>query len=257
MRKSLFIICYVVIAIFFFARSTKAEIQIDQSNLPVWDGGWTAMSWDQSQTFQPGLPILTGVDIDILTANPHLGDDVITVEILKSDVVLATASQLVTAGSEGLLHFDFPTEVYVNIGETYLLSVPGTKDTFGWKFGGDTYPNGIRFLGEMEKPYHDWFFQTYGIPATPADMLAGTGLFIMDEVDSGNIAPELEVSLLVKINAALAALDKGNPNAAKVAMNDLKALINQVEALVDKKITPEVAAEVIQRATAIIVVLGG
>lgn len=214
------------------------------------------MSWDKSQTFQPGLPILTGVDIDIYNANPHLGDDTITVEILKFDVVLATASQLVTAGFEGLLHFDFPTEVYVNIGETYVLSVPGTKDTFGWKFGGDTYPNGIRFLGEMEKPYHDWFFQTYGIPKHDV-MLTGTALFIMDEVDSGNIAPELEGSLLVKINTALVALDRGNPNAAKVAKNNLKALVNQVEDQTDEKITPEAAAEIIHRANDIIAELGG
>lgn len=244
-------------AIFFFARSAKANIQIDQSNLQIGEWAWTAMSWDKSQTFQPGLPILTGVDIDIHIANSHLGADTITVEILKSDVVLATASQLVSIDFEGLLHFDFPTEVYVNIGETYVLSVPGTKDTFGWKFGGDTYSNGIRFLGVKEKPLTDWFFQTYGIPATPAVMLDGTALFIMDEVDSGNIAPELEGSLLVKINAALAALDKCNPNAAKVAKNDLKALVNQVEDQTDKKITPEVAAEIIQRANAIIAVLGG
>jgi len=253
MRK-ISIICFVVTAIFFFARSAKANIQIDQSNLPVWDGGWTAMSWDQSQTFQPGMPILTGVDIAILTANPHLIDDIITVEILKSDVVLATASQLVSVGFTGLLHFDFPTEVAVNVGETYLLSVPGTKDTFGWKFGGDTYSNGIRFLGVNEKPGTDWFFQTYGIPATPAVMLAGTALFIMDEVDSGNIDPELEGSLLVKLDAALAALDKGNP---KVAMNDLKALINHVEAQTNKKITPEAAAEIIQQANDIIATLAG
>ena len=136
-----------------------------------------------------------------------------------------------------------------------MLSVPGTKDTFGWKFGGDTYSNGIRFLGEEEKPYHDWFFQTYGIPATPAVMLAGTALFIMDEVDSGNIDPELEGSLLVKLDAALAALDRGNPNNAKVAINDLKALINQIEAQVNKKITPEAAAEIIDRTNAIIAAL--
>jgi hypothetical protein len=91
----------------------------------------------------------------------------------------------------------------------------------------------------------------------PPILIAGLGLFIMDEVDSGNIAPELEGSLLVKIDAALAALDRGNPNDAKVAMNDLKALINQVEAQIDKKITPEAAAEIIQQANATIAALGG
>jgi hypothetical protein len=40
-------------------------------------------------------------------------------------------------------------------------------------------------------------------------------------------------------------------------MNDMKALINQVEAQTDKKITPETAAEIIQQANATIAALGG
>jgi len=95
------------------------------------------------------------------------------------------------------------------------------------------------------------------LAATPEMMLAGLALFIMDEVDAGNIDAEMEGSLLAKINAALAALDRDNPNDAKVAMNDLKALVNQVEAQTDKKITPETAAEIIQRANDIIADLGG
>lgn len=98
-------------------------------------------------------------------------------------------------------------------------------------------------------------FTTIG--GTPEMMLAELALLILDEVDSGNIAPELERSLLVKVDAALAALDRGNKNDAKVAMNDLKALINQVEAQIDKKITPEVAAVIIKRANAIVATLGG
>ncbi len=92
---------------------------------------------------------------------------------------------------------------------------------------------------------------------TPEMMLAGLVLLILDEVNSGNIDPELEVSLLAKLNVAISALDRGNPNDAKVAMNDLKALINQVEAQVDKKITPEAAAKIIQQANAIIATLAG
>ena len=57
-----------------------------------------------------------------------------------------------------------------------MLSVPRTKDTFGWKFGGDTYFNGIRFLGGEERPDTDWFFQTYGIPAPIAIMLGTIGI---------------------------------------------------------------------------------
>ena len=99
-------------------------------------------------------------------------------------------------------------------------------------------------MGAFESPH-----------STTETMLARLALFIMEEVDAGNIDTELERSLLAKVNAALAALDRGNPNDAKVAMNDLKALINQVEAQVDKKITPEAAAEVIQQANAIMAAL--
>lgn len=96
------------------------------------------------------------------------------------------------------------------------------------------------------------------IPATTAtvQMVAETALLIMDKVDAGNIDPELEASLLAKVEAAISALEKGNSNDAKVAMTDLKALINQVEAQTDKKITTEVAAEIIQSANDIIAALG-
>ncbi len=92
---------------------------------------------------------------------------------------------------------------------------------------------------------------------SPEGMLSGLALFIMDEVDSGNIDPELEGSLLVKMNAAISAMEKDNPNAATVAMNNLKALINHVEAQIGKKITPEAAAQIIQQANTIIAILAG
>jgi hypothetical protein len=144
----------------------NASTHIDQRNLPAWTGGWTAMSWVQSQTFQPSFPILTGVDLDIRTANPTQGDDTITVEVLKEGERIATVSQVVPVGFEGLLHFDFDPEVLVNAGESYLLRVDGSKDTFGWKYGGDTYAKGIRYVGANAKRDSDWRFQFYGFAAT-------------------------------------------------------------------------------------------
>ena len=91
----------------------------------------------------------------------------------------------------------------------------------------------------------------------PEVTLTRISFLIMDEVDSGNIAPELEDSLLVKIDAAMAALNGGNPSDAKVAMNDLKALINHIEAQTNKKIAAETAAEIIRQTNAILAVLGG
>jgi len=130
--------------------------------------------------------------------------------------------------------------------------------------GGDNYQYFPDRIGwDRDTPGHyEWYFSGQAIelqviPATPETMLGGLALFIMNEVDLGHIDPKLEGSLLVKVYAALSALEKDNPNAAKVAMNNLKALINHVEAQIDKKITPAAAAEIIQQANTIIAVLGG
>jgi hypothetical protein len=93
-------------------------------------------------------------------------------------------------------------------------------------------------------------------PATPETMLAGLRAYIVEQVGLG-IDAEMEVSLLAKVDAAISALNRGNANDVKVVMNDLKALVNQVEAQTDKKIMPDVAAKIIDRANAIITALGG
>jgi len=92
---------------------------------------------------------------------------------------------------------------------------------------------------------------------TPQNQLSNLVKLINHSVASGGVAPEMPTSLLAKINAALAALVQGNPNATRVAMQDLKALVLQVEAQTDKKIAPAVAAAIITRANQIIVALGG
>jgi hypothetical protein len=95
------------------------------------------------------------------------------------------------------------------------------------------------------------------VPGPPENQLGNLAKLVKYSTASGLIDPELETSLLAKIAAALAALARENPNDAKVAMNDLKALINQVKAQTDKKITPEIAAEIIAWANRIIIALGG
>ena len=95
------------------------------------------------------------------------------------------------------------------------------------------------------------------VPGPPANQLDNQSAAIDAGVASGDIAPELEGSLDSKVDSATDALARGNPNDAKVAMNELKSLINQVEAQEGKKITPEAAAEIIERANSIIAALGG
>jgi hypothetical protein len=145
-----------------------AEEDIDQSNLPEWDGGWThinpapgrqAVMW---QTFMPGHPNLTAVEIDILTSHPGAGDDTVTVEIADGGNVLASAERLVENGSEGLLRFDFPEIVHLVPEQTYELRVHDTGRTiFGWKYGGETYERGVRYVATEERIGTDWLFRTF------------------------------------------------------------------------------------------------
>lgn len=95
------------------------------------------------------------------------------------------------------------------------------------------------------------------VPGSPANQLANLTKLIQYSFASGGIDPELETSLLAKVAAASKALARANPNDAKVAMNELKALVNQVEGQTDKKITPEIAAEIIAWANRVIMTLGG
>ncbi|MFC1806714.1 PKD domain-containing protein, partial [Planctomycetota bacterium] len=94
------------------------------------------------------------------------------------------------------------------------------------------------------------------IPGSPENQLDNMKELIADAVLSGDLSSELEGSLLAKVDAALDALAGGNKNDAKTAMNQLKALINEVEAQTGKKIDPGVAAEIIERANRLIADLG-
>jgi len=100
-------------------------------------------------------------------------------------------------------------------------------------------------------------FTVHVVPGPLENQLENSEELVGDGVESGAIDEELEQSLLAKIGSAAEALGQGNPNAAKVALNELKALIHQVEAQVDKKIDPEVAADIIERSNHIVAELGG
>ena len=149
-------------------RAVFAAEKVDQSNLPEWAGGWTHINPDPNgqarmwQTFTPGRPNITAVDIDILTVNPGRGDDTLTVEIAKDGEILASEERHVEDGFEGLLRFEFDEAIDVVPGELYELKVHDTGLTrFGWKYASNTYDAGRRYVFADERPGTDWLFRTY------------------------------------------------------------------------------------------------
>ncbi|MEJ2703994.1 MAG: hypothetical protein P8Z79_16270, partial [Sedimentisphaerales bacterium] len=164
------------------AKAVAAE-QIDQSNLPEWGGGWThvnptaegqAVMW---QTFTPACTNVIAVEIDVLTANPGRGDDVLTVEMAKDGDILASAERSVEEGFDGLLRFEFPEAVPLVPEQVYELTVHDTgKTLFGWKYGSNTYERGSRYVFGEERPGTDWLFRTYSnVEPAEAKYSGGTG----------------------------------------------------------------------------------
>jgi hypothetical protein len=76
--------------------------------------------------------------------------------------------------------------------------------------------------------------------------------YIVARVASGHIETQLQQALLAKVDGAIAALDRGDRPGAKVAMNELKALVNQVAAQDGKKIESGTVVEITLRANYII-----
>jgi hypothetical protein len=68
---------------------------------------------------------------------------------------------------------------------------------------------------------------------------------IVHLTETGAIDPQVTPSLTAKVEAASAAVARGNPNDAKAALGELKALANCVEAQADKKTTREAANKII------------
>lgn len=145
--------------------------QVDQSNLPVWEGGWTVIGRGPTvvrlaQTVTPQKSRLTAVEIDVLTANRGHGGDEITLKIVEGDRVLATASQSVPEGHDGLLRFEFANPgIGVTPGTAFQLQVEDTgKEVFGWRYGLNVYAGGVAYLNGV--PWNngafDFRFRTSG-----------------------------------------------------------------------------------------------
>ena len=145
--------------------------ELDQSNMPEWAGGWSIIGKGTTvvrfaQTFMPQRSRLTAIEIDVLTGNRGRGDDVITASILDGDRVLAAVSQSVREGFDGVLRFEFlPPGLMVTPGAPLRLVVEDTnRDVFGWRYGLNTYPQGVALFNGVpwNNGVFDFRFRTYG-----------------------------------------------------------------------------------------------
>lgn len=150
-------------------------------------------------------------------------------------------------------------------GERYALVVYISGVTSGQCYQwcanwSDLYQAGTSWTAWGQDPWADRYtadfcFMTYMAADEPPATVRDLGIMIGEKAHAREIEPRMENSLLAKVDAAQAALDRGNTNSAKVAMNNLKALLSEVNAQTGKQISADAAVEIITQANKIIAAL--
>lgn len=147
-------------------KSLNAVMTADQENTAAWKGGWTNLMNDVRQTFTPSMPKLTGVEVQLVVANPGPEEEEVTLRLLNaSGEVLATVSRTVPAAECCRVLFVFPgAGLDVTPGEVYSIA-PRAESLFGWKYVAGGYATGeASFNGRSLLPQarSTFLFRTFG-----------------------------------------------------------------------------------------------
>jgi hypothetical protein len=149
--------------------SARQAQVLDQAIEPFWSGGFAYLNPinQVGQSFVTEYPVLTAVEVKILTASPERGDDSITMKILDtSNNIYASRVLNVASGFDGWLRFEIGGGIAIPVNTTLVIRLEdGGNSVFGWKLvPGDPYPLGSGFIGGSPAE-SDFLFRTYGIPA--------------------------------------------------------------------------------------------
>jgi|SRR6266567_5157586 len=138
----------------------------EQVNAARWDKAWTNLVNDAEQTFTPSLPILLGVEVELVLANPGKKDDELTLTVMDATgQIVAGLTQTVQASDCEHTLFVIPKDgIDVTPGQTYRLKLTGGT-LFGWKYVVGGYEEGAAtFNGKplLPKARSTFLFQTFG-----------------------------------------------------------------------------------------------
>jgi hypothetical protein len=143
---------------------------LDQANTSAWKDAWTNLVSEPEQTFTPTLPKLTGVEVELVVANPGpaSGDIEMTLRNEAGDV-LAQVSRTVPVADCSHVLFVLPNGgLPLSPGQVYRIRLSGNS-LFGWKYNDGGYQNGQAWFNrKLFRPEKrsSFLFRTFG-PAEP------------------------------------------------------------------------------------------
>jgi hypothetical protein len=144
----------------------RVSLTPDQANLAKWTKGWTNLLNDVRQTFTPSLVRLTGVEVQLVVANPGPPDDEVTMTVENAEEdTLALISKTVPVGDCGDVLFVLPNGgLEVSPGQVYSIGLR-SGSLFGWKYvvggykKGEAWFNGKPLLPDARSTF---LFRTFG-----------------------------------------------------------------------------------------------
>lgn len=139
----------------------------DQANTAPSNSAWTSLFNVVRQTFTPSLPRLTGVEVELVVANPGPASTDVTLVVMNAEGrALAVVSKTVPVADCRHVLFVFPRGgLPVSPGQVYSIGLSSVGSPFGWKYVVGGYPNGAAsFNGKplLRDTRSTFLFRTFG-----------------------------------------------------------------------------------------------
>jgi hypothetical protein len=147
----------------------------DQANIVPWANASMNVHSLLRQTFTPSLPRLTGIEVELVAANPGPASGEVTMMLVRrasdrSEDLLAHISKNVPAADCGHVLFLLPKGgLQVSPGQVYSIALSSVGSVFGWKYVRGGYANGsASFQGFDGRPLSPdtrstFLFRTFGV----------------------------------------------------------------------------------------------
>ena len=124
-------------------RGLQASLTPDQANTEPWKNAWMNVN-NVRQSFKPSLPRLTGVEVELVVANPGPTSGEVTMTLTNAEGEgLAVVSKTVPVADCSRVLFFLPKGgARVSPGQVYSIGLSGDAGVFGWKYVLGGYANG-------------------------------------------------------------------------------------------------------------------
>jgi hypothetical protein len=139
----------------------------DQANTASWTNAWTNLLNDVRQTFKPSLPRLTGVEVQLVVANPGAASDEVSMTLVNAaGEALAVVSKTVPVAECSHVLFLLPKGgARVLPGQVYGIELHADSGLFGWKYIVGGYEKGsVSFNSQplLRDARSTFLFKTFG-----------------------------------------------------------------------------------------------